>query len=111
MAAYPRAWVAFTEELVRVAGNAASDLVVRALHELTENQLRESAERSDAEEANKFRAMIARSCWRLVAAIADGDIDAALKEFLRQPDAKAKGMASVLGDEATAVDVFGEFPV
>lgn len=102
---FPLRWVELTEELVRLAGNDARYVLVRALHEITESQLLEANRRTDPDIAASFRARVVTSCATIVRHIADGDADLAEAGFREQSRWKAEGMALLLGD-ATVVDVF-----
>jgi DNA-binding FadR family transcriptional regulator len=106
---FPPAWVTFTEEMVRLAGNDARYVLVRALHEITESQMLAATRRAGTDEANVFRSLVAASCATVVAQIAEGDGAAAVEEFRRQSDAKADGMDLLLGD-AVVVDLFAGSP-
>lgn len=103
---FPARWIDLTEGLVWLAGNAARFVLVRALHDLTERQLRAATAGADAQSAARFRTLIVQSCAKLVAAIGAGDVHAASEEFRSQSAAKAAGMAALFGSTATGLDIF-----
>jgi GntR family transcriptional regulator, transcriptional repressor for pyruvate dehydrogenase complex len=102
---FPRIWVTLTEEAVRLAGNDARLLLVRALHEITESQLLVLRHLADPEAAGRFRTAIVESCSQMVDAVAVHDAERAVEHLRFVSDGIARGAVDLLGD-ATVIDVF-----